>query len=228
VALGRALVRRPQLFLLDEPLSNVDAGLRRQLRQLIKQLQRESGTTTLHVTHDQEEALALADLLVVMDAGRVQQVGSPREVYERPRNRFVAGFVGPAMNFVEGRVALRDGAVLFEGEFGAVEVGAALAAWAGQAVTAGFRPEAATWLTPREGVRPGDGHAPGDLRLRGRVLLVEYLGDRVDVTLQGPATTWTVRPDAGQSVAVGQDVEAAVPLQQCRWFAGDQRITSLE
>jgi ABC-type sugar transport system ATPase subunit len=207
VALGRALVRRPELFLFDEPLSNIDAGLRRQLRQLIRQLQRESAVPALHVTHDQEEALALADLLVVMDAGRVQQVGSPQEVYERPANRFVAGFVGPVMNFVEGQVVARNGTVFFEGPFGPVEVGAALGPWAGQTVGAGFRPEAGRV-----------GNEGAGLALHGRVLLVEYLGDRVETTLQAAQTTWTVRLDPGQTIRAGEEVSVSVPLPACRWF----------
>src|SRR5262249_38414627 len=104
VALGRALVRKPSLFLFDEPLASLDAGLRRQLRRLIRQLQREADTPALYVTHDQEEALAVAGVLVVLDAGRVRQVGAPAEVYERPADRFVAAFVGAGMNFVEGRL----------------------------------------------------------------------------------------------------------------------------
>src|SRR5262249_9630855 len=103
VALGRALVRRPSLFLFDEPLSSLDAGMRRQLRRLIRQVQREASTPAVYVTHDQEEALAVADTLVVLDSGRVRQSGPPREVHERPADRFVAGFVG-SMNFIEGRI----------------------------------------------------------------------------------------------------------------------------
>jgi sn-glycerol 3-phosphate transport system ATP-binding protein len=213
VALGRALVRRPALFLFDEPLSNVDAGLRRQLRQLIKQLQRESGITALHVTHDQEEALALADLLVVMDAGRLHQAGTPQEVYERPANRFVAGFVGPAMNFVEGRLAARDGSIFFEGPGATVDAGAALAPWAGQPVGLGFRPEAALVVATR-----GSPVGSAGLTLHGRVLLVEYLGDRVDVTLAGPQSSWTVRLGGATPLSLGQEVELVVPLERCHWF----------
>jgi ABC-type sugar transport system ATPase subunit len=209
VALGRALVRRPALFLFDEPLSNIDAGLRRQLRQLIKQLQRDSGVSALYVTHDQEEALALADLLVVMDAGRIQQAGPPAEVYQCPANRFVAGFVGPAMNFVEGRLAARDGAIVFEGTFGAVEVGQELGSRVGQMACLGFRPEAG---------RLGNVVTPGELVLHGRVHLMEYLGGHVDVILQGSQTTWTVRLNAGQGLQLGQEVILSVPLDRCRWF----------
>ena len=108
VAMGRAIVRDPQVFLFDEPLSNLDAKLRVQMRAEIKELHQRLGTTTVYVTHDQIEAMTMADSIVVMHAGRVEQIGSPLELYDRPANLFVAGFIGsPAMNFLPGR--LRDG-----------------------------------------------------------------------------------------------------------------------
>src|SRR5205085_1744425 len=166
VALGRALVRRPALFLFDEPLSSLDAGLRRQLRRLIKQLQREAATPALYVTHDQEEAMALADVLVVLDRGRVRQLGAPLEVYERPADRFVAGFVGAGMNFLEGRLEIAGAGGLRFSCPGMTLEGVALpAAWAGRTVALGFRPESLL-------------EAGGEARptLRGRVRLVEYQG----------------------------------------------------
>ena len=103
VAMGRAMVREPAAFLFDEPLSNLDAALRVEMRLEIARLHRRLGTTTVYVTHDQVEAMTLADRIVVMQAGRVEQVGRPMELYDRPANRFVAGFIGsPAMNVVEG------------------------------------------------------------------------------------------------------------------------------
>ena len=100
VALGRALVRDPQVFLMDEPLSNLDAKLRAQTRGEIKRLQQEVGTTTVYVTHDQVEAMTMGDRIAVMNEGRLEQVGTPEELYERPANRFVAGFIGsPGMSF---------------------------------------------------------------------------------------------------------------------------------
>ncbi|GGN94402.1 MULTISPECIES: ABC transporter ATP-binding protein [Haloarcula] len=102
VALGRAIIRRPAVFLMDEPLANLDAKLKISMRSRIKVLQREMDITTLYVTHDQEEAMSLGDKLVVMDQGNIQQIGSPDEVYHQPVNRFVAGFIGsPSMNFIE-------------------------------------------------------------------------------------------------------------------------------
>jgi len=111
VAMGRAMVREPAVFLFDEPLSNLDAQLRGQMRGQIAGLQRRLGTTTLYVTHDQVEAMTLADRLVILDGGRIQQIGAPLAVYQRPVNRFVAGFIGtPPMNFVDGPLAGLGGA----------------------------------------------------------------------------------------------------------------------
>jgi multiple sugar transport system ATP-binding protein len=106
VAMGRAIVRSPKAFLMDEPLSNLDAKLRVQMRTQVSRLQRQLGSTTVYVTHDQTEAMTLGDRVVVMRAGRVQQVGSPQELYDRPANLFVAGFIGsPAMNFVSAQLS---------------------------------------------------------------------------------------------------------------------------
>ncbi len=146
VAIGRALVRDVDVFLFDEPLSNLDAKLRTELRVEIKRLHHELGSTMIYVTHDQIEALTLADRIAVMNGGVIQQLASPKEIYRRPVNRFVAGFVGsPAMNFVDGTLSLGDGApafVLADGarvdltgyEFGAT-------AKDGQKATLGIRPE---------------------------------------------------------------------------------------
>ena len=113
VALGRAIVRNPKVFLMDEPLSNLDAKLRVQTRIELKNLQKRIGTTTIYVTHDQAEAMTLADRVAVMKQGVIQQVGPPTEVYARPANKFVAGFIGsPAMNFLDGEVRA-DGSDLF-------------------------------------------------------------------------------------------------------------------
>src|SRR5579864_1930431 len=116
VAMGRAIVREPAVFLFDEPLSNLDAKLRVQMRLEIQKMHRHLGTTSLYVTHDQVEAMTLAHRMVVMNAGRAEQIGSPMEVYENPQTMFVAGFIGsPAMNFMpgkangDGRIALTHG-----------------------------------------------------------------------------------------------------------------------
>ena len=114
VALGRAMVRKPQVFLMDEPLSNLDAALRISMRAEIKQLHQAMQTTFVYVTHDQAEALTLADRIVVMRSGVVQQIGVPDEIYERPRNMFVASFLGnPPINFLDGKLTVRDGRLGF-------------------------------------------------------------------------------------------------------------------
>ena len=118
VAMGRAIVRDPQVFLFDEPLSNLDAKLRVQMRTEIKELHQRLKTTTVYVTHDQIEAMTMADKIVVMHDGRVEQIGTPLELYDKPANQFVAGFIGsPSMNFIKGKVAI-NGSTSFEGPNG--------------------------------------------------------------------------------------------------------------
>jgi multiple sugar transport system ATP-binding protein len=138
VAMGRAIVRSPKAFLLDEPLSNLDAKLRVQMRTELARLQSGLGTTTVYVTHDQTEAMTLGDRVAVMRAGELQQVGSPAELYSDPKNLFVAGFIGsPAMNFMPAELA--GGRVRLP--IGEVEAGERLSAGAGGRVVAGLRPE---------------------------------------------------------------------------------------
>jgi multiple sugar transport system ATP-binding protein len=141
VAMGRAIIRQPSVFLMDEPLSNLDAKLRVQMRADIAALQQDMGITTVYVTHDQAEAMTLGHRVAVLDHGELQQVGSPRELYDRPANRFVAGFIGsPAMNLCDVPLAL-NGSVAFGSE--QVELGAARAAANGRReVVLGLRPEA--------------------------------------------------------------------------------------
>ena len=141
VAMGRAIVREPKAFLFDEPLSNLDAKLRGQVRVEIKRLQRRLATTSLYVTHDQVEAMTLADRLVVMNQGAAEQIGTPDEVYSRPASLFVAGFIGaPAMNIVEGVVAT-DGARVQLGGAGGPMLPLERAAGAGRTLKVGIRPE---------------------------------------------------------------------------------------
>jgi len=139
VAMGRAIVRDPAAFLFDEPLSNLDAKLRVKMRAEIKKLHQRLGRTSIYVTHDQTEAMTLADRIVVLNRGRVEQVGTPLELYENPANLFVAGFIGsPEMNFVEGRV--ENGAFLAAGGL-RLPVADNMKAQQGQAVTYGIRPQ---------------------------------------------------------------------------------------
>ncbi|GAB4258388.1 MAG: sn-glycerol-3-phosphate ABC transporter ATP-binding protein UgpC [Deferrisomatales bacterium] len=165
VAIGRAIVRRPQAFLFDEPLSNLDAKLRAGMRVELARLHRALGATILYVTHDQVEAMTLGDTIVLLEGGRIQQQGTPRELYERPRNLFVAAFIGsPSMNLVEGRVELREGQAVFVSGGIRVPLGdpARLGGLSPGPLTLGVRPEA---------LRPGSGGP-----VRGRVEVVEHLG----------------------------------------------------
>src|SRR5258708_7145995 len=142
VAMGRAIVRDPQVFLFDEPLSNLDAKLRVQMRTEIKELHQRLKTTTVYVTHDQIEAMTMADKIVVMHDGLVEQIGAPLELYDKPKNVFVAGFIGsPAMNFLKGVVRL-NGKMEFEGAGGArLPLAAAPAGRGGRAAIYGARPQ---------------------------------------------------------------------------------------
>jgi ABC-type sugar transport system ATPase subunit len=166
VALGRALVRDPQAFLMDEPLSNLDATLRAQTRGEIRRLQQEVGTTTVYVTHDQVEAMTMGDRIAVLRRGRLEQLGTPEELYERPANRFVAGFIGtPAMSFADVRAERADGLVRLHGD------GIALAVPAGpelpREVVLGLRPEHVRLWADGAGLQ-----GP----VEGRVAYVEALG----------------------------------------------------
>jgi multiple sugar transport system ATP-binding protein len=142
VAMGRAIVRDPQVFLFDEPLSNLDAKLRVQMRVEIKALHQRLRTTSVYVTHDQVEAMTMADRIVVMHDGRVEQIGSPLELYDRPANLFVAGFIGsPAMNFISGTLRRNGGEAIVEAAGGVRLPAGAAKGSDGQAVVYGVRPE---------------------------------------------------------------------------------------
>jgi multiple sugar transport system ATP-binding protein len=142
VAMGRATVRDPQVFLFDEPLSNLDAKLRVTMRSEIKSLHQRLRTTTVYVTHDQVEAMTMADRIVVMHNGVVEQIGTPLDLYDRPGNLFVAGFIGsPSMNFIEGTVRLRQRATFSGPEGFAMDLGEARGLEDGQHVVLGIRPE---------------------------------------------------------------------------------------
>ncbi len=212
VAMGRAIVRQPQAFLMDEPLSNLDAKLRVQMRAEIARLQRDLGTTTIYVTHDQVEAMTMGDRVAVMRKGELQQVAPPQELYDRPVNLFVGGFIGsPAMNLLEATLERANGgmAVVFGeqrvdlGE-GCLRKRPGLGAYEGRKVTVGIRPE------DLEDAAILD--APPDRRIRGNVVLREALGAEIMVhfTIQAtPAQTEDVRElvrDLGDERAM-QEVE---------------------
>lgn len=188
VALGRALVRDPACLLLDEPFAALDAPLRRELRAELRAIHRRAPRPTLHVTHDQDEALALGDRVAVMRRGRIEQVGSPQEVYERPATRFVATFIGPrGMNVLDGRMTVHGTTWRFDVRGGgggastitlpdAVARLIAADCEAGVVASVGVRPEAMTLL--RDGDRPDD-----RLVVAGVVQDVQRVGDRADVVV---------------------------------------------
>ena len=180
VALGRAIVRDPKCFLFDEPLSNLDAKLRVEMRVEIKRLHMGLNATTIYVTHDQEEAMTLGDRVVVMKDGLIQQAGGALEIYQRPVNRFVASFLGsPPMNFLTGRVLDEGGKLFFDEGSGRLPVPdwakSELSSRVGQEVVLGVRPEA---LGDKEHARFST-----DAGLEFRVTLVQPLGDKMDVYL---------------------------------------------
>lgn len=189
VAVARAIVQQPDVLLFDEPLSNVDAKLRRKVRGEIRELQKRFGLTAVYVTHDQEEALAVSDRIVVMQAGRIAQIGTPRDLYERPASPFVADFIGDA-NLIAGQVA--------GGRFRAADLDLPLAGPDGAAQIS-LRPERIT-LTPGEG-------APS-----GRVRSCTYLGSRWEYEIEtGFAELLASRPMAEAPIAPGTPVRLTIP-----------------
>jgi len=186
VAMGRAIVREPAVFLFDEPLSNLDAKLRVQMRLEIQKLHRRLKTTSLYVTHDQVEAMTLAERMIVMNAGRAEQIGTPMQVYEDPQTQFVAGFIGsPSMNFVPGRVEGNGTIVLEHG--GSSRTNAAAGAESGRSVVVGIRPEHLERTTPEMAV------------ITGQVEMVEMLGaDMLIHIAHGPVTVLARLPHGPQ------------------------------
>jgi len=202
VALGRAIVRKPSVFLFDEPLSNLDARLRVQMRAQIRQLQEQLGTTAVYVTHDQVEAMTMGHRLAVLHQGRLQQVGTPQEVYDRPANLFVAGFIGaPPMNLMEAVIAPDRITIPSAGLSFPVPPGyrAAAAGSARREGVAGFRPEAVSG--------PGKPPPPGGVRLRGVVEMLESLGDEVIVHCRAGQAALSLKVDPPSAPAPGATID---------------------
>lgn len=211
VAIGRAIVREPQVFLFDEPLSNLDAALRVQMRTEIGKLHADLRSTMIYVTHDQVEAMTMADKIVVLNGGVIEQVGSPLELYHRPRNLFVAGFIGsPKMNFIAGTAApapedriavtLKDGTqVTLEGRGAHVT--------AGQPVTLGIRPEHLS---------------PGNGGLRATVRLAEYLGsENMFYAALADGSEIAVKADGLAKAAIGSTLAISLNPAACHLFDAD-------
>jgi multiple sugar transport system ATP-binding protein len=222
VALGRAIVRDPAVFLMDEPLSNLDAKLRVATRAEILKLHQRLASTVVYVTHDQVEAMTMGSRIAVLDGGELQQVGSPEELYTRPANLFVAGFIGsPAMNLLpvtasaaDGR--LRSGDLVIEAEPAAV----ALVAQRGGLV-AGFRPES---LEPSRPGGPAVAGEPAAATLTGTVQVVEYLGDELLVHLAAGETEYVAKLGVtGARPAPGDPLTLSVPPGRLLLFDPDTR-----
>jgi multiple sugar transport system ATP-binding protein len=223
VALGRAIVRHPAVFLMDEPLSNLDAQLRVHTRGELKRLQSELGVTTIYVTHDQAEAMTLADRIAIMRDGVLQQVGSPREIYDRPANTFVGGFLGsPGMNFLLGRLDADAGRLT----------------WAFESHRLGLPPEWAARLGSAPdyekvylGVRPEDVRLAAQPRdatsLPAEVYVAEALGNETLVRLQIDGQEMVVRADASYEPEIGARVWVEPDLRRAHLFdaSNEQRVT---
>ncbi len=247
VAMGRAIVRQPHAFLMDEPLSNLDAKLRVQLRAELARLLAELGTTTIYVTHDQVEALTMGDRVAVMRRGELEQVDTPQQLYDRPVNVFVGGFIGsPAMNMVEATLEPSNGTLAAAIGSQRIVVGdeklsahPALRAYEGRTIILGVRPED---LEDAE-LLPD---APPDRRLRGNVVLREALGSEIvahfdidarpaltddvrelaadvgeELKNQAPHTTMVGRFGADSAIHKGQQVEVAVDTRALHFFDPD-------
>ena len=214
VAIGRALVREPRVFLFDEPLSNLDAVLRSEMRREIARIHKQTGTTSLYVTHDQVEAMTLADRIVVLEGGVVQQVGTPDDVYHRPANRFVAGFFGaPAMSFLAAEVATRGDALCARGV--GFELPLPLRMLSVPRVVLGVRPEGVSLER-----RAGEHAAP----LSGRVELREVLGAEVLLHLEAEAGRLTVKSDARAPVREGDAVTVWLDPAALHVFDADSEL----
>ncbi|MGH9458621.1 MAG: ABC transporter ATP-binding protein [Thermoanaerobaculia bacterium] len=210
VAVGRAIVRQPAVFLFDEPLSNLDAKLRVQMRAEITKLQRRLSTTCVYVTHDQVEAMTMGHRIAVMNVGRLQQVGTPLEVYERPANLFVANFIGtPPMNFFRATVD-EGGAALRSASFVLPLDGARRALSPGAEVVAGIRPEnvRAPGETSRGAVAP----------VRATVEMIEPLGHEVIVHARVGEDLFVASADPHRAPAVGEDVELRLEIERLHLF----------
>ncbi|MEW9625398.1 ABC transporter ATP-binding protein [Rhodanobacter geophilus] len=213
VALGRAMVRQPAVFLLDEPLSNLDARLRLSMRVEIARLHRRFGTTTVYVTHDQIEAMTLGQRIVVFDRGAIQQIDTPMKLYERPANLFVAGFLGsPAMNLLRGILHAGDGLALATAG-GTVRLGTspqvdALADWHEREVILGLRPE---------DLRPLAADDPS-AALEARLEVLEPVGNEVFLNLRHGDSALVARTPPGVACVPGEMVRLGTAVQRLHFF----------
>ena len=216
--LGRAIVREPSVFLMDEPLSNLDAKLRVQTRAEIARLHQRLGTTTVYVTHDQVEAMTMGDRIAVMKDGLLQQVGSPQDLYDHPVNIFVAGFIGsPSMNFAtakaEGKDLMLGSAKL---ELSGEPARAAETRPDGADVLIGFRPEH---------IELANGQETSAVRFPAKVDVVEYLGNEELIHAQAEGNEIVALLPSDRKVGVGDEVQLAVPMDKLHIFDPESEKT---
>lgn len=209
VAIGRAIVRKPKVFLFDEPLSNLDANLRLEMRAEIMKLHRELGATTIFVTHDQEEAMAMADRIVIMDNGLIEQVGTPTEIYFRPKTRKVASFIGnPSMNFIEGKISKN---LEINTTIGNIKLHTHLNP--GEDVEVGIRPEKIKLVDSKR--------KANEIKVRVLVTYVELLGPRAVVKMKheyGQQFTSVVDHDEIDKYKVGTQISISLDNQALHIF----------
>jgi multiple sugar transport system ATP-binding protein len=228
VALGRAIVREPQVFLMDEPLSNLDAKLRVQMRTEISKLHQRLKTTVIYVTHDQTEAMTMGDRIVVMKDGVIQQVATPMEIYNQPANLFVAGFIGsPAMNFVEGSLIEEGGDVFFVTQGAKVKFPGGRArtlrekGYVGKEVIFGIRPEAVH-------DEPVFIEASPDSAFDAKVEVAEHMGAEMYLYVSGFGEKWlTARVNARTQFAPGVQVQLALDMNKAHVFDKETEETVL-
>ena len=218
VAVGRAIVRKPKVFLFDEPLSNLDAKMRVQMRVEISRLHNQLGATMIYVTHDQTEAMTMGDRIVVMKDGLMQQVADPITLYDQPANRFVAGFIGtPPMNFFEGELVSQNGSLVFkEASFSLAlpaEWKSKLGSYANKKVTFGLRPEDIGSSAAEQ--------LQGAPRIKAKVEVIEPMGSESYVYLNTGANTFISRSDAHRVFRVGEQADLAVFISKARVFDTD-------
>lgn len=225
VALGRAIVRDAKVFLMDEPLSNLDAKLRVQMRAEISKLHHRLNTTTIYVTHDQTEAMTMASRIVIMKDGFIQQVGTPKEVYEEPINKFVAGFIGaPAMNFLSG-VVTEEGRLDIDGKLISIPEGKMKflrsEGYVGKEVEIGIRPEDVHTEEIYSNTFP-------DAQIATTVEVAEMLGAEYMVYTKFGEQSVTARVDVRNPVTVGQEMKLTLNMNQSHYFDKDtgMRIVS--
>jgi multiple sugar transport system ATP-binding protein len=214
VAIGRALVRQVDVFLFDEPLSNLDAKLRNELRVEIKKLHQQLGNTMIYVTHDQIEALTLADRIAIMNDGVIQQLASPSEIYHRPANLFVAGFIGaPAMNFLEGRVETQAGSPVFVNGDLSLDLAKYPFATPPQSgpATFGFRPEHIAL----------DGAARGMPTIAGKVSVVEPMGADAVVWFDWAGKSLSLRVMGDVALQPDEDIAPGLDIAKASLFGAD-------